>query len=99
MPKVTQAHIDARRQQILDAARACFGRRGFHQTTTQEICREAGLSPGALYGYFRSKEEIIEAMGEETRRRNAALIETIKEGADTFQALDLLASAFFRELD
>jgi AcrR family transcriptional regulator len=55
MPKVTEAHLEARRQQILDAALACFSRRGFHQSTMQDICQEAELSPGAVYRYFRSK--------------------------------------------
>jgi len=61
MPKVTDAHIEARRQQILVAARACFSRQGFHQTSIQDICKEAGLSAGAVYGYFPSKDHIIAA--------------------------------------
>ncbi len=61
MPKVSEAHVAARRQQILGAARACFARQGFHQTSIQDICKEAGLSPGAVYRYFPSKEHIIAA--------------------------------------
>ncbi len=59
MPRVTPEHSAARRQQILDAARACFLRDGFHQTSMQDIQREAGVSAGALYLYFKSKNEII----------------------------------------
>lgn len=51
----------------MDAAVACFRRRGFHQTTMQEICTEAGISAGALYRYFASKTEIIAAIAEEQR--------------------------------
>jgi TetR/AcrR family transcriptional repressor of uid operon len=61
MPKVTEAYLEARRQEILDAAIACFTRKGFHQTTMDDICRQAALSPGAVYRYFASKEEIIDA--------------------------------------
>jgi AcrR family transcriptional regulator len=61
MPKVTEAYLEARRQEILNAALACFTRKGFHQTTMDDICEEAGLSPGAVYRYFGSKEEIIQA--------------------------------------
>ena len=61
MPKVTDAHIAARHQQIIEAARACFARQGFHQTSVQDICKEADLSPGAVYRYFPSKEHIIAA--------------------------------------
>lgn len=61
MPKVTDAYLEARKEEILDAAIACFTRKGFHQTTMDDICRQAGLSPGAVYRYFNSKNEIIDA--------------------------------------
>jgi len=61
MPKVTDAYLEARREEILDAATACFTRKGFHQTTMDDICRQAGLSPGTVYRYFKSKNEIIDA--------------------------------------
>ncbi len=60
MPKVTEEHRAARRQQILHAAWTAFSRNGFHATTMADIIRESGLSAGAVYGYFRSKEELIE---------------------------------------
>lgn len=58
---------ERRRRQILEAARVCFRRRGFHQASMAEICAEAQLSPGALYRYFPSKTEIIVAIGHEER--------------------------------
>lgn len=64
MPRVTDEHRERRRRQILDAARGCFVRRGFHQTTMNDILRESGLSAGAVYGYFRGKEEIIAAIAQ-----------------------------------
>jgi AcrR family transcriptional regulator len=64
MPKVTEAHVEARRSQILNAACKCFSDKGFHQTTVRDICDRAGLSAGAVYGYFKSKDEILEAVGE-----------------------------------
>lgn len=67
MPKVTDAHRRARRQQILSAAFTCFGREGFHNTTMQDICEEADLSPGAVYNYFDGKADIIHAIAEESR--------------------------------
>jgi AcrR family transcriptional regulator len=65
MPKVSEAYLEARRQEILDAAIACFTRKGFHQTTMDDICRQAELSPGAVYRYFASKEDIIDAVARE----------------------------------
>ena len=75
MPKVTDAHLEARRQQILDAASACFARQGFHQTTMQDICRKAELSPGAVYRYFASKEDIIAASCQECQNQSLDMIQ------------------------
>jgi AcrR family transcriptional regulator len=63
---VTEEYLAARRHQILDAARRCFDRSGFHQTSMQDILAEAGLSAGAVYRYFRSKTEIVRAIADET---------------------------------
>ncbi len=65
MPKVTDAHRAARRDQILQAAWVCFARKGFHATSMADVIGEAGLSAGAVYLYFRSKEEIIVAVAGE----------------------------------
>ena len=62
MPKVTEEHLQARRRQILSAALRCFARQGFHRATMQDIFREADLSPGAVYSYFGSKDELIAAI-------------------------------------
>ncbi|MCM0621999.1 TetR/AcrR family transcriptional regulator [Nocardioides bruguierae] len=64
MPKVSQAHLDARRQQILDAARACFTARGFGRTSMTDVVEASGLSVGAIYRYFTGKEEIVAAICE-----------------------------------
>ena len=56
-----------RRAEILSAAQRCFARSGFHQASMQEICAEAGMSPGNLYRYFSSKEEIIAGIAERDR--------------------------------
>ncbi|MGW4497591.1 TetR/AcrR family transcriptional regulator [Micromonospora sp. NPDC004336] len=65
MPRVSPEHLAARRRQIVDAARRCFLREGFHRTTMQDVIAEAGLSVGAVYRYFPSKAELISAIAEE----------------------------------
>jgi TetR/AcrR family transcriptional regulator, transcriptional repressor of aconitase len=80
MPKVSEEHLAARRRQILDAALVCFSRQGFQQTPMQAIFEEAGLSPGAVYRYFKSKEEIVHAIASETLRDFAAAIEPGPDG-------------------
>lgn len=62
MPKVNDAHRAARRDQILQAAWKCFARKGFHATSMADVIGEAGLSAGAVYLYFRSKDDIIVAV-------------------------------------
>ncbi|MBI3584916.1 MAG: TetR/AcrR family transcriptional regulator [Nitrospinae bacterium] len=53
---------EIRKQQILESAIRCISRQGYHQTTMDDIASEAGLSKGALYWYFKSKDEILTAM-------------------------------------
>jgi len=65
MPKVTEEHRLARRQQIVAAARRCVAEQGFHKSTMADVIRESGLSAGAVYGYFKSKEEILAAIAED----------------------------------
>ncbi|MDH6629844.1 AcrR family transcriptional regulator [Streptomyces sp. LBL] len=62
MARVSQEHLDARRRQILDGAARCFARSGFHATSMQDVLDEVGLSNGAFYRYFRSKDELIAAI-------------------------------------
>ncbi len=98
MPKVLPEYLETRRKEILDAAAACFARRGFHQTTMQDICEESNLSPGAVYRYFRSKEEIIEAMCTRGQTDDAELIRYAMTRGGTLDALDELARLFLLNL-
>ncbi|MEO3388196.1 helix-turn-helix domain-containing protein [Mesorhizobium sp. CAU 1741] len=61
MPKVSKAQVEQSRRSILDAAARLFRLRGFADVSVGEIMREAGLTHGAFYGYFTSKDELIAA--------------------------------------
>ena len=87
---------ERRRRQILDAALDCFRRRGFHQTSMQEICAAAGISAGALYRYFGSKAEIITAIAQD-ERQDSALVFSVANGT-VIDALCAVAEGFFRKL-
>jgi AcrR family transcriptional regulator len=65
MPKVTEEHRAGRRREIVLAARKCVMEQGFHKTTMADVIRESGLSAGAVYGYFKSKEEIVAAIADD----------------------------------
>jgi AcrR family transcriptional regulator len=99
MPKVLPQYLELRRQQILEAAATCFSRRGFHPTTMQDICKEAGLSPGAVYRYFPSKESIIQAMCERGGSRNAGAIQEALKLEGTQEVLGSLIETFFIGLE
>jgi AcrR family transcriptional regulator len=94
MPKISDAKRDARRRQILDAALACFSEAGFHQTGMADIVRHSGLSHGAVYLYFPSKDDIIEALAVDRHRSEAALNAAALADADPMNALRALARSY-----
>jgi TetR/AcrR family transcriptional repressor of uid operon len=95
MPKLKPAIQRARREHILDAAEQCFARAGFHRTTMQDICREAGVSPGALYVYFDSKEALIAGICERDRGAFAERLAALADAPDFLEALKALGEHYF----
>jgi TetR/AcrR family transcriptional repressor of uid operon len=86
-----------RRSEILAAAQRCFARAGFHQTSMQEICAEAGMSPGGLYRYFPSKEAIIAGIAERDRAEVVGQLASAEFTSDFFGTLGALARHHFVE--
>lgn len=80
-----------RRADILAAARRCFARSGFHQASMQEICNEAGMSPGNVYRYFPSKEAIIAGIAENDRADVMEKFAAMAQAPDFFSGLESLA--------
>ncbi len=83
-------HLPAeeRREQILQAALTCFGEKGYHAATMDDLVRASGLSKGSLYWHFRSKEEVFLALFDATaaqlyREWDAAA----ESGADVLEVL------------
>lgn len=95
MPKLKPATQVARREHILDAAEQCFARQGFHRTTMQDICREAGISAGALYVYFASKEALIAGIVERDRQKLSAQFSSLADSSDLMQAMAALGQHYF----
>lgn len=62
MPKVSEAHVAARRRQIITAATRLFAERGFSRTTMAHVVAASGLSTGAVYSYFPSKSDLMLAV-------------------------------------
>ncbi|HEX7473349.1 MAG TPA: TetR/AcrR family transcriptional regulator [Candidatus Limnocylindrales bacterium] len=59
MPRISAEREGATRRSILRAARATFVAKGFHDATTHDVARAAGLSVGSIYTYFKSKDDLI----------------------------------------
>ncbi|WP_316194255.1 TetR/AcrR family transcriptional regulator [Bradyrhizobium sp. SZCCHNRI3052] len=98
MPKLKPETMAARRDEILQAAEACFARQGFHQTTIADVIAQSGLSAGCIYGHFASKEELIQAIGEHRHARDAALLATAREISDPLEALRAIARASLADM-
>jgi len=62
MPRLTEATAAKRRQHILDAAARCLFERGLLATSVDDVCAVAGISKGAFYSHFPSKEALIHAV-------------------------------------
>ena len=69
MPKVTAAHKERRREQILDGARRCFAQHGYEGATVARLEQEIGLSRGAIFNYFPSKDALFVELAIEMSRR------------------------------
>jgi TetR/AcrR family transcriptional regulator, transcriptional repressor of aconitase len=93
VPKVSEAHRDARREQIVSAARQCFRRRGFHATSMQDVLGEAGLSAGAFYLYFKSKDDLVVAIAEDNLRDVLAIVHAAAQRPNAASLGDVLAEA------
>lgn len=73
---------EARRRQILLAAKAVFADQGFAGTTMADVARSAGLSYGAVYWYFASKDELFHALMElEADALHRRILEGVRDSA------------------
>jgi AcrR family transcriptional regulator len=62
MPKISDERREARREQVLEAARACLQEHGLEAVSMEMIIARSGLSTGAVYSYFKGKDQIINAV-------------------------------------
>lgn len=80
MPKVSQEHLDARREQILAGAQRCFAAHGYTGATVARLEEETGLSRGAIFNYFPSKQDLFVELAVGVSRRYGSLI--VENGLD-----------------
>jgi TetR/AcrR family transcriptional regulator, transcriptional repressor of aconitase len=87
VPRVSQNQLDARRQEILAGARACFARHGYEGATVRRLEQEIGLSRGAIFHHFRDKESLFLAVAEDDA---ATMVETVSRNGLVQVMRDLL---------
>ena len=94
-----RAVADVKRAHVLAAARTAFFELGLDGASMREIAKRAGYTPGAIYSYFASKEDIYGALlGESLERLNQAVAEAVTvgpRGTTAAEALHAAATAFF----
>lgn len=91
-PTLLEPQVD-RRSQILEAAMACFAKRGFHQASMHDISAEAGISVGLIYRYFENKEAVISAMADSHKRQIQELLEQAHQAPTLLESLEILFTA------
>ncbi|MBI5939086.1 MAG: TetR/AcrR family transcriptional regulator [Caulobacterales bacterium] len=74
----------ANRQAILVAAREVFAELGYEVATVRDIIRRTGLASGTFYNYFRSREEVFEALADDGAARFRPILRACWEASDTF---------------
>ncbi len=89
----------ANRSAILDAAREVFSEMGFEAATVRDIIRRTGLSVGAFYNYYRSKEEVFDALADDGARRFRPILQAQSAQATDFPSyLRAAVGAYFNFL-
>jgi AcrR family transcriptional regulator len=87
---VSQDQLDARRREILDAARACFARHGYEGATVRRLEEATGLSRGAIFHHFRDKDSLFLAVAEDDA---VAMVSTVARNGLVQVMRDLLDHA------
>jgi AcrR family transcriptional regulator len=99
VPRITEERKEARREQILDAARACILEHGLEAVSMEMIIARSGLSTGAVYRYFKGKDDIIGAAVMEATQEIGEAAGPILAGSDSgspAQLIEKLLSAWTR---
>jgi AcrR family transcriptional regulator len=99
VPKISPAHEQQRRAQILAAAMTCFAQQGYHATSMDDVVRASGLSVGAIYSYFPSKEDLFLSLCDfRSDQTLASLNQLFRQPGPMVAKFDEAVDYFFRLL-
>ena len=93
MAKIKQSPelpAEQRREQLLDSARKLFSEKGYRGTSTEEIAANAGLTKGALYFHFKSKEDILITLGKARSSRFKLALESLPKPINPWELVEIV---------
>jgi AcrR family transcriptional regulator len=96
MPRVLQDYKIRAKKRIIEAAITVFAKKGFHQAKMTDIAKEVGVSKGTLYQYFKSKEDLFEAVVQIPFRKIEE--EPLSELLESGNLLDITSNSFYDKL-
>lgn len=102
MPRVTEAHREARRAQIRAAALRAFTAKGYQRASIADVVAESGLSAGAIYGHYDGKQALFAAVAEEVlSRRGTEIDAAARDGVppSPIEVLTILTGGMTRDLE
>jgi len=100
MPRITQERKNEVRNQFLDSAEKIFQEKGYAQTTMDDIVKASGTSKGAIYWYFKSKEELFQELHKRQLQQRILLLKNTVAGEDPASAkLIRIAQSYFASQD
>ena len=100
MPRISAEHEREVRDRIIAAALRVFGDRGYRRATVQDVVRESGLSVGAIYTYFKSKDELfLASCGLASGRGLDELATRLPAAASTVERLVIAIEVYLESVD
>ena len=100
MPRISAAHEQEVRDRIVTAAMRVFSDKGFHSATIADVCRESGLSVGAIYTYFASKEELFRLSCDLIAARGLdELAERLVDASTTAERMTIAIGLYIETID
>ena len=87
MPKVVPEYKDIAKKKILDVAYSIFYKKGYHDSTMEDIAKEVGVSKASLYSYFKSKDEILQTTSNQNLNES---FNHIFEDGNSLESLEML---------
>ncbi len=94
----SQARADKTRRQILEAARVCLSRSGYDAASVSDICQEAGVTKGAFYYHFESKQNLFLELFTLWEREFSTVLSLFDETSRTAKERLLALQIFAREV-